>query len=93
MEKSSVEKIRKILTRHSVKKAALFGSFASGKATKKSDIDLLIMPPKGFTLFDMAQVKSELETSLKREVDLLTFNSVHRFIKSSVARDMQMIMG
>ncbi len=93
MEKATVEKIRKVLLRHSVKRAALFGSFARGNATKKSDIDLLISPPKGFTLFDMADVKEELESSLHRQVDLLTFRSLHRLIKPSAEKGMQMIVG
>ncbi len=93
MEKTALEKIRKVLKRHSVKKAALFGSFARGKATKKSDIDLLIAPPSGFTLFDMAEVKEELESSLHRQVDLLTFSSLHRLIRPSAEKDMRMIVG
>jgi predicted nucleotidyltransferase len=92
MEKSAVETIRRILKRHSVEKAALFGSFARGDMKKGSDIDLLIAPPKGFTLFDMAQMKEELESSLHRQFDLLTFNSLHGFIRPSAEKDMRMIV-
>ena len=36
-----------ILKRNGIKKAGIFGSYARGEARKKSDIDILVQPPKG----------------------------------------------
>ena len=49
--------------------AYLFGSYAKGKATEKSDVDLLIsMPLNGLRFYEFVEV---LRESLKKKVDLL----------------------
>ena len=54
MNLSQIKKsISKLLVESGVKRAALFGSFARGDATKDSDIDLLIeFKGKKKSLFD-----------------------------------------
>lgn len=48
--------------------AYLFGSYARGEATSKSDIDLLVVcPPMGLKFYEMA---TELEERLHKLVDL-----------------------
>jgi predicted nucleotidyltransferase len=37
-------------------------------------------------------MKEELESSLHRQFDLLTFNSLHGFIRPSAEKDMRMIV-
>ena len=69
----TVEKIREICTplfeRYNVRYAYLFGSYAKGKATEKSDVDLLIsMPLNGLRFYELVEV---LRESLKKKVDLL----------------------
>lgn len=69
----TVEKIREICTplfeRYNVRYAYLFGSYAKGKATEKSDVDLLIsMPLNGLRFYEFVE---ELRESLKKKVDLL----------------------
>ncbi len=69
----TVEKIREICTplfeRYNVRYAYLFGSYAKGKATEKSDVDLLIsMPLNGLRFYEFVEV---LRESLKKKVDLL----------------------
>ena len=69
----TVEKIREICTplfeRYNVRYSYLFGSYAKGKATEKSDVDLLIsMPLNGLRFYEFVEV---LRESLKKKVDLL----------------------
>ncbi|MFH0918828.1 MAG: nucleotidyltransferase domain-containing protein [Fibrobacterota bacterium] len=54
-----------------VKKLAFFGSFASGKASPHSDLDLVVYldKPIGFKFLDL---KKRLEKETGRDVDLLT---------------------
>lgn len=69
----TVEKIREICTplfeRYNVRYAYLFGSYAKGKATEKSDVDLLVaMPVNGMKFFGLVEM---LREELKKKVDVL----------------------
>ena len=69
----TAEKIRQICTplfeKYGVKYAYLFGSYAKGKATEKSDVDLLIsMPVNGLAFYELVE---RLRGSLKKKIDLL----------------------
>jgi len=78
------KKIIKILRCHDVIKAGIFGSFARGEATKKSDIDILIKFKGRKSLFDLAGLEIELEKKLKKKFDVLTYNSLHPLLKDSI---------
>ena len=81
-------KIMVILQNNDVKKAGLFGSFARGDATKKSDIDLLIEFKGKKSLLDLAGLKLELEETFGRKVDIVTYNSLRarKVIKYQIGR-------
>ena len=55
-----------------VKRASLFGSYATGEATAKSDVDIYLEVDGHFSLFDQAGVKVELQDLLKKDVDVIT---------------------
>ena len=77
--------ISKMLVESGVKRAALFGSFARGDATEDSDIDLLIeFKSKTKSLFDLVELKIQLEEKLGRHVDLLTYNSLHPLLRDRI---------
>ncbi len=61
------EDIVKILKKHDVVKAALFGSYAKGEQTKKSDIDILIKFKGNKSLFDLIDLKFDLEENLGKK--------------------------
>ncbi len=86
------EKIVEICERNNIEFCALFGSFARGDATKKSDIDLLVRfsKPKGIDWIDAAL---EIEDTLGRKVDLITEKSLHPLIRESVLKNLQIIYG
>ena len=50
----------------------VFGSAAQGNDTEGSDLDLLVDPLPGTTLFDLGGLQIELEELLGVRVDLLT---------------------
>ena|SRR3989338_4460218 len=86
LNKSTERKIASILKKNGVTKAAIFGSYARGEATKKSDIDILILPPKGIG-FGFAGIELKLEKELKKKVDLLTYNSIHPLLKERILKE------
>ena len=79
-------KIIPILKKNNVVKAGIFGSYARGEAKKKSDVDILIQPPKGMGL-EFVGLKLELEEKLGRKVDLLTYKSLNPYLKKYILDD------
>ena len=76
-----------ILKAHKIKKAAVFGSFARGDFDDKSDVDILIEPPEGFSLFDLAGLHLNLEDTLGRKVDVMVYDSINPLIKDRVTKE------
>ena len=76
-----------ILRRYKVPRAAIFGSFARGEQRKKSDVDMLIEPPKGIGLFDFAGLKLDLEERLGRKVDLVSYHGIHPALKRRILQE------
>ena len=87
---SEKEKIIEICKRNDISYCALFGSFARGEATEKSDIDLLVRfsKPKGWNWISAAL---EIEDALGKKVDLVTENTLSPYIKDNVFKDLQVI--
>ena len=67
-----------------VTRSAIFGSYAAGENTKDSDIDILIEPPEGMSLFGLVSLQLKLEEALGREVDVLTYNSIYPPLKKYI---------
>jgi len=85
------QKIVPILKSNNVVRAGIFGSYVRGEATKNSDVDILIEPPKGIG-FGFAGIELELEKKLKKKVDLLTYNSIHPLLKSRILKEVVKIL-
>lgn len=85
--------ISKMLVEGGVKRAAIFGSFARGDATEDSDIDLLIeFKGDKKSLLDLAALKIQLEESLGRNVDLITYNSLHHLLRDRILSEQIIIL-
>lgn len=61
-----------IAKRYGLKKLSVFGSVARGEATEKSDVDLLVDAPRGWGLFELGGLYSEIENALSCSFDLVT---------------------
>ncbi len=75
-----------ILKKNGVVKAGIFGSYARGEQKKKSDVDILVQPPKGMGL-EFVGMKLDLEKKLRKKVDLLTYNSLSPYLKEYILAD------
>jgi hypothetical protein len=82
MSKEFSDKIVNFFKNQPVKKAFLFGSVSRNEEDDLSDVDILVeldySQPIGLGFVKM---KLELEDLLKRKVDLLTSNSVSKYIR------------
>ena len=89
LDSRTKNKIILILKKHGVVKAGVFGSYARGEATKKSDIDILIQvrKRKKFSLIDLVGLEQELEEKLKKKVDLLTYNGINHLLKNIILNE------
>ena len=78
--------------KYGVERIAVYGSFAKGNQTKKSDIDILVqlVKPLGLEFIELAY---HLEEVLGRKVDLTTFDTLHRSMENPrykhIASDIQ----
>ena len=76
-----------------VLKAWLFGSFARGEQTEKSDIDIMVAfdhsSPIG--LFAYARMRRELEEQLGCKVDLVEEGTLRPAAASTAEHDLKMI--
>ena len=73
-----------------VLKAWLFGPFARGEETPRSDVDILFVPDrsgKPFTLFTHGGMMMDLQELLGREVDLVEEGSLRPYVAKTANRD------
>jgi len=86
------DKIIPLLRLHSVKRAALFGSFVRREERENSDIDILVEFEGEKSLLDLASLKMDLEKALGRNVDVLTYNSLHPLLKDRILQEQMAIL-
>ena len=75
INKAIANNVIPILKRHGALRASVFGSFATQTERPDSDLDLRIELPPGKSYFDFVRLKLELEETLKRKVDLVTYKT------------------
>ena len=85
--------LKPILLSFNIKRASLFGSFVKGKETDSSDIDLLVEFDEGKSLFDLIRLEMKIEEVLNKKVDVITFNSIHPYLKESILSEQVVIYG
>ena len=74
-----VRKCTEVFERYEVSFCYLFGSYAKGKATQTSDVDLLIsVNVKGLKFYGLVE---EIRTALHKKVDVLDMNQLKENIE------------
>jgi len=81
-----------ILKKAGVIQAGIFGSFARGEETPESDLDILVELEKDKTYFDLLRLKTNLEETIDRKVDIGTYNSIRASLKESILKEEQSIL-
>ncbi|MBX2928907.1 MAG: nucleotidyltransferase family protein [Saprospiraceae bacterium] len=78
------DKIIPILRKHDIKRAGIFGSMATGKAGKESDVDILVELGSKISLLEFVGIKYELEDLLGIQVDLVEYQAVKPRLKTRI---------
>jgi uncharacterized protein len=76
------EKIVNVLKKHGIARAGIFGSYATGKQKKNSDVDILI--EFNGNLIDLVGIELELKKKLRKKIDLLTYGGIHPLLKKRI---------
>lgn len=78
-----------IFEQYGITYAALFGSYARGQNTNKSDVDLLIRLGQPMGMFTYMRFINGLEKSLGKKVDVVTDKSLNKFVKPYITTDIK----
>jgi len=85
--------IVEVLKKFGVKKAALFGSIVKEGLREDSDIDIIVeFSGDDKSLLDLVRLKYALEDRLGRNVDLITYRSLHPLLKERVLNEQKVII-
>lgn len=76
--------IRGVVEAHRASNARVFGSAVRGQDTDRSDLDILVDPTAGMTLFDIGAIRHELHQLLGVPVDVLTPNALPDAFRAKV---------
>jgi predicted nucleotidyltransferase len=83
-----------IRSQFGVKKIGIYGSFARGEQTKKSDVDVLVDFREGYaTLRNFVGLADRLEALFKRNVDLITVEGIDKYIRHRVEAEVIWVEG
>ena len=79
--------ILKVAREYGATNVRVFGSYARGEQTKRSDIDLLVHMPEESTLFDMGGLFMDLQDALGKKVDVISEDSIKPALRESILED------
>ena len=85
------EKLAPIMAKYGIKRAAVFGSVSRGDDRPESDVDILIEIGQPMGLFAYSRFIQEMEELLQRKVDVVTNNSINKFIKPYILPELKTI--
>ena len=80
-----------VFQRHGVTYAALFGSTARGEDRPESDVDILVRLGQRTGMVGYMRLLEDLESALNKSVDLVTEQSLNKYLRPHVASDLATI--
>lgn len=94
---NEIDKIKKqilpIVKRNKIRRAGIFGSFATGSFTNTSDVDILVELGNNISLLDFVRIKLDLEDSLQRKVDLVEYKAIKPRLRKQILEEEIRIYG
>ena len=90
-KKLELEEIKRklipILRKNKVTKAGIFGSYARGKQSRKSDVDILIEINDSVGLIEFIKLKMTIQELLRKKVDLVEYDTIRPEIRENIIKD------
>jgi len=90
-KKLELEEIKRklipILRKNKVTKAGIFGSYARGEQSRKSDVDILIEINDKVGLVEFINLKMAIQELLRKKVDLVEYSTIRPEIRENIIRN------
>jgi uncharacterized protein len=94
IEVAEIQKaIHPIFSKHPVKRASIFGSYARHDAHTDSDVDILVEFSTTISLLQFVGIQLELEDKLGKKVDLVEFSTIKPQLKANILKEQIAIYG
>ena len=81
------DEVRRLVEQRRARNPRVFGSVLHGRDSEDSDLDILVDPQPGATLFDLGGLQVALEDLLGIRVDLLTPGDLPQGLREKVLRE------
>ncbi len=81
------DEVRRLVEQRRARNPRVFGSVLHGRDREDSDLDILVDPVPGTTLFDLGGLQVALEDLLGIRVDLLTPGDLPQRLREKVLRE------
>lgn len=81
------DEVRRLVEQRRARNPRVFGSVLHGRDSEDSDLDILVDPLPGTTLFDLGGLQVALEDLLGIRVDLLTPGDLPQRLREQVLRE------
>ena len=90
-----LEAIEKDPYKKYIKKVSIFGSYAYGRPSKGSDVDVLIefKPKSVIGYFELARIQRNMQKEVQKKIDLLTPEAISEFFRKDVLNKAEKIYG
>ena len=76
-----------LLKTHGAKSIKIFGSYALGKNTPHSDLEVIVKFKNKKSLLELIAIEQEIEEKLKIKIDLLTSDSISPYLTSIIKNE------
>jgi predicted nucleotidyltransferase len=89
VENRLIQQISNYFANQPIEKAWVFGSFARGEQTKKSDLDILVSFKEGskINLFNYIHIVNDLKQITGKKIDLVEDGQLKSFARASAEQD------
>lgn len=93
IDREKKQMINKIAKKYGLKLVLLFGSHASGKTHKNSDIDIAIMGNKKINFKKQIGLINEISGVFGKDIDLSIINTANPLLLFQISKNSQIIFG